>query len=247
MYRIIIADDEPDIRCGLETILDWNASGFQVTATTENGLQTLQLCESQGADLVITDIRMPLMDGLELARRLKQLSTRIQVIILSGYRDFAYAKRAIGCGVNNYLLKPVDTEELAEELRRIKLTLDRLHLPEEKTIVIAEDISPDSTVSSVIAYINAHFAENLSLQDLGEQFFLNPAYLGKLIKKDRGISFHEYLNYVRIQQAKLLLKSTSLSIHEIVERVGYHFEDHFYRNFKKFVSLNPGDYRQLYK
>lgn len=166
-------------------------------------------------------------------------------MILSGYRDFAYAKRAISCGVSNYLLKPVDTEEFAEELRRIKLTLDQIRTPMEKYAVPEEGGTSETVTSEVIAYIDAHYQENLSLRELGERFFLNPAYLGRLIKKDRGISFHEYLNYVRIQQAKHLLRNSTLSIHEITERIGYNFEDHFYRNFKKYVSLSPNDYRKI--
>ena len=105
MYRVIIADDEPDICAGMKTLIDWEALGFEVAGTAENGLQAMELEEELKADLVITDIRMPLMDGLELARRLKSSSADIQVVILSGYRDFAYAKRAISCGVSRWIRK----------------------------------------------------------------------------------------------------------------------------------------------
>ena len=158
MYRVIIADDEPDICAGMRTLIDWEALGFEVAGTAENGLQAMELEEELKADLVITDIRMPLMDGLELARRLKSSSADIQVVILSGYRDFAYAKRAISQG-SAIICSPVDTEELAGELRKIKLTLDQLHTSMKEYTLPEEDGSPESAASEILAYIDAHYRE----------------------------------------------------------------------------------------
>lgn len=249
MYRTIIVDDEVDISRGMTTILNWGAHGFEITGTAENGRQALALFERVSPHFVITDIRMPLMDGLELTRSLKERSPDLKVMLLSGYSDFAYAKEAIRFGVSNYLLKPVDVAELEAELLRIKRSIDSLNLSlRTRSLTRAQQAGPrGGGIGEILAYIGEHCAEELTLNRLGEVFYLNPFYIGKLIKKECARTFNEYLNDVRIENAKYLLRNTSLTVGEIGEQVGYKFPDHFYRNFKKHASVSPGVYRESIK
>ncbi|THF73796.1 response regulator [Cohnella fermenti] len=124
MFRVIIADDEFDIRQGLKRVIDWYAEGFVIVGEAEDGDEALELYKKERPNLLITDIKMPGMNGLQLSRSVKELDPDAQIIILSGYDDFAYAKTAIQHGVSSYLLKPVDEDELRGVLAGIKQKLE---------------------------------------------------------------------------------------------------------------------------
>lgn len=123
MFRAIIADDEYDIRAGLKKIIDWNEHGFIIVGEAGDGEEALELVVAEKPNLLITDIKMPVLDGLGLTRKVKELNPDIKIIIISGYDDFAYARDAIRYGVNSYLLKPVDPVELGAELNSVKTNL----------------------------------------------------------------------------------------------------------------------------
>jgi len=125
--RVLIADDEPDVRMGLKTIIDWSKLGFQVCGEAVNGEDCLQKMLSLHPDLVLLDIRMPKMHGLECAQAARAKGWNGNIIILSGYSDFQYAQSAIRCGVESYLLKPIDEDELIESVNRIKEKIEHQH------------------------------------------------------------------------------------------------------------------------
>ncbi|MCK9857044.1 response regulator [Paenibacillus sp. ATY16] len=126
MYKVIVADDEPAIRQGLLKIVDWEALGFCVVGDVSNGIKTVALHQELSPELIVIDIRMPRMDGLQAIREIRKIDGDCQFLILSGYADFAYAKQAIEMNVSGYVLKPIDVEEFREELLRIRAKLDRL-------------------------------------------------------------------------------------------------------------------------
>ncbi|RED60358.1 response regulator transcription factor [Cohnella lupini] len=124
MYNVLLVDDEPTIREGLRTLIPWEDMGFRVMDTAANGQEALQKCELQKPDLMIADIRMPGMNGLELVKHIRDLGQELHVLILSGYADFEYAKQAIAHRIDGYLLKPVDEDELTNYLRVLHAQLD---------------------------------------------------------------------------------------------------------------------------
>ena len=124
LYRIILVDDEEEVRKSIIRKIDWEAVGFSVAGDAENGEDALEKIEVLEPDVVLTDIRMPYMDGLTLAERLRQKYPSIKIVIFSGYDDFEYAKRAIKLNVAEYILKPVNVEELTAILKRIRANLD---------------------------------------------------------------------------------------------------------------------------
>ncbi|MBC8081487.1 MAG: response regulator [Gorillibacterium sp.] len=124
MYQVMLVDDEPWITEGLSLMLDWSQYGFQIAATASNGLDALNLLQFTNCHLLITDIRMPLIEGLELIRRAKEMKPKLKVLVISGYNDFAYAKQAITYGVKDYMLKPIVQDELVKNLIDIKLELE---------------------------------------------------------------------------------------------------------------------------
>jgi len=124
MYRLMLVDDEPEIRDGLQEIIKWEQEGFQVVGVAENGLEALQVAQSVSPDLVVTDIRMPFMDGLEMARRMRKMLPTVQFVVLSGYDEFDYARQAIQIQIKDYVLKPISSDEFVQVLRRVKSHLD---------------------------------------------------------------------------------------------------------------------------
>ena len=125
LYRIILVDDEEEVRKSIIKKIDWNSAGFCVVGDAENGEDALEKIEALEPDVILTDIRMPYMDGLTLAERVRQKAPSAKIVIFSGYDDFEYAKQAIKLNVTEYILKPVNVEELTAILRRIKANLDQ--------------------------------------------------------------------------------------------------------------------------
>lgn len=124
MYNVLLVDDEPFITEGLSDAIDWSGFGLEVVGSAENGKQALELLRQVPTDILITDISMPVMDGLELIRQARELLPGLKVIILSGYNEFNYLKEGMRLGIENYLLKPVHFEELRATLRD---TVDKLN------------------------------------------------------------------------------------------------------------------------
>lgn len=124
LYRIILVDDEEEVRQSIIRKINWTEAGFKVVGDAENGEDALEKVEALEPDLILTDIRMPYMDGLTLAERVRQKYPSIKIVIFSGYDDFEYAKQAIKLNVTEYILKPVNVEELTAILKRIKANLD---------------------------------------------------------------------------------------------------------------------------
>ena len=123
-YKILLVDDEAEVRTSIIRKIDWSAVGFQVVGDAENGVDALEKIEQLEPDVVLTDIRMPYMDGLEMAERLREIHPSIKVVLFSGFDDFEYAQKAIKLNIIEYILKPVNAEEMMEILLRIKGTLD---------------------------------------------------------------------------------------------------------------------------
>ncbi len=124
MYTVIVADDEEELRRALIRRVDWESLGFSVVGEAENGVEALELIEKYEPDLLLTDIRMPFVSGIELARQVREVRPATQIAFLSGYDDFSYAQQAIQYNIISYLLKPISLVELTEELKKIKRKID---------------------------------------------------------------------------------------------------------------------------
>ena len=124
MYKLMIVDDEQSIRRGIANGIPWNEWGFEVTAQASNGVEALEMIKQSKPDVVLSDIRMPEMDGVELMKRLNSEYPEIKIIILSGYSDFEYLNTAIKNNITEYLLKPTDIDEFEETFKRLKKKID---------------------------------------------------------------------------------------------------------------------------
>lgn len=172
LYRIMLVDDEEEVRKAIIRNMDWEKLGFTVVGDAENGEDALEKLEQLEPDVVITDIRMPYMDGLTLTARIREKYPSMKILIFSGYDDFEYAKQAIKLNVTEYILKPVNSEELSVILKRIRVSLD-------EEIEQRRDI--DSLRSSYLG----------SLPILRE-LFLNNLVHGTADLKTAAVRFEEY-------------------------------------------------------
>lgn len=391
MYPVIVVDDEDITRMALSGYIQKNHQEFNVCATFSNGAEALKYLHDNPVSIVITDIRMPKMDGLELARHIYENYPGIIVIIISGYSEFEYARRAIRYGVANYLLKPLDFEELSQNLKQAHEKLDALHVeadfneeeiqlfftdiisgqltdqeelnrrfatltlegemedyrgclitltlekndtltqwkygreklaialqnglrlalpkdqvyhlfrsgmryyfmvlstvkipefsPQElggalfhllhfsctiqlmtnfdnlKSLAVPASARDDSKLNAMpqaaasdddiviqkaMAYIQNHYSEDLTREDVADAVFLSSAYFSRFFKQKTGLSFIDYLTTVRMQKAIELL-GTRMKVGDIAKKVGYLSRNRFFINFRQYSGYNPTEYRR---
>lgn len=255
MYKIIIVDDEPIIVRGLSQTIPWETYNCKVVGTASNGREGLELISNLKPDILISDINMPGMDGLTMIASLKSQFPNLQICILTGYRDFDYAQRAIHLGVTRYLLKPSKMNELIEALTIMIGNLDALEPAKEELIAAkeAEDSElinkpEENTASSFIVknalqYIDENYKSKIMLSEVAENIYVSQWHLSKLLHRHTGQNFSEILNNVRIEKAKGLLDNPALRIGEVAEEVGFIDIAHFSKVFKKIVGMSPNEYR----
>ena len=252
MYRVVIIDDEEIIVEGLRRVVDWAKYGCEVAATASDAEGGAAIIREIRPDIVFTDIKMPNQDGLTMLAGLRVEFPRMQITVLTGYRDFDYARRAIRLGVARFLLKPSRMDELEEALGYMTGALDKLPQPgppsppQEAEEPAVSDAANSFLVRQAQAYIEARYAEKFTLQDVADHCYVSQWHLSKLLHKHLGQNFYELLNGVRIERAKQLLEEPALRISEIAEQVGYADTAHFSRVFKKLTEVSPGDYRNLH-
>ncbi|USF25986.1 putative response regulatory protein [Firmicutes bacterium ASF500] len=246
MYKVVLIDDEAIITEGLQKVVDWEAHGCQVAALAQDAASGAQAIRRHRPDILFTDIKMPGEDGLTMLAGLKGEFPRMQIAVLTGYRDFEYAQRAIRLGVSRFLLKPSKMDELNEALDYMTGVLDRLPPEEEPQPQPGEEDPNSFLVRQAQAYIGEHYAQHLSLQDVAGHCYVSQWHLSKLLNKHLGQSFYDLLNAERVQRAKDLMEDPSLRISKVAERVGYADTAHFSRVFKKLEGSSAGEWRNTH-
>lgn len=273
MYKVVIIDDEPIIVEGLSKSIPWEKYDCQVIATANSGEEGLEIINKENPDILFSDISMPGIDGLKMIAALKSEHQNMEVTILTGYRDFEYAREAIRLGVTRFLLKPSKMDELVEAVEimcgnlKEKANVDRMRqketrepvpeIPEDETVI--EEMAAkmmtegtlgdvDSTASSFIVnnalkYIEDNYRQKLKLSDVADHVYVSQWHLSKLLNGYTGQSFSDILNNTRVEKAKELLHDPSLRIGDVAELVGFLDMAHFSRVFKKQAGISANEYR----
>ena len=246
MLKLLLADDERKIREGIKQIIDWESLGIKLLDLAPNGIAAYNLIASQKPDIVITDLLMPGMTGLELIEKtLSDENIKNPVfIILSGYSDFEFAQTAMKYGVRYYLLKPTSEEEIIKVLKDVIWLIrhdnNPVRIPENKS-------EYGKNIVKLINYIDDNLENpNLSLKLIAQNIiFMNEEYLGKLFYKEVGVKFSQYLQQRRISKAKSILKSDpEISVGEVAKKVGYIDNPQYFNTvFKKHVGTTPKKYQ----
>jgi len=241
MYSVMLVEDEKKIQEGLKVLIEDVIGGYRVTAEAEHGLAALELLRIQAVDLLITDIRMPQMNGIELLRHIRGLYPDLPVLIISGHEDFTYAKDAMRYNAADYILKPVDRIELSQFLLDLKARLDRERAMETSN---EEALHEDQTIRRVKELVVSRLDQDVSLQFIAEQVHLNHQYLSTLFKVKTGQNYSEYVTSCRMSKARKLLSDTNLKIYEISSLCGYASANHFIGVFRQYCGVKPTEYRK---
>lgn len=232
--RLLIVDDEPLILGGLVKVIKDAAPLGTEVREAGNAFEVLEVMKGYMPDVTVTDLHMPEKNGFELMEEAKGSGLCDRFIILTGYDDFEYVRRALRWGVVDYLLKPLDKNEIAGLLTHIDQ-----ELPSEA------DSECERHTKRILAYTEQHYMNDLSLDHLAELMNLHPNYISSLFKKVTGDTFVNYLNAFRIKEAqKLLGTHRHLSVSEIGRRVGFESKHYFAKVFKKYTGITPGAYRE---
>ncbi len=262
-FNAILIDDEDWIREGLIEHLRWADLGIRLDASFSDGREAQAFMKDHAVRLILSDIRMPHMNGLDLLRWVREQTElrSTQLIFLSGYGNFQYAQEALRLGAVDFLLKPAKSEIIEQALLRAKqLWLDDSERYRVWDVVrensdlqrrIEQATAPEDKLYSrlVLRALNGmkeRMAEDLQLAQLAEELFITPNYLGRLIRKETGRSFTEHLSDIRLQHARSLLETTMLKVYQIGDRVGISNSRYFSDWFQKLTGYTPVEYRKRF-
>lgn len=241
MYKLILADDEYELRNGLGTYFPWEEIGFELAASLENGQQVIEYLESHSADVLLCDIRMPVMDGLEVAQYIYRKKLPIYMIMFSGYRDFEYAKKAMQYGARDYIVKSAKFNELVSVFRNLREQLDMEN--SKKKLAGASKGYYQQIIETIQEQVEREFA-TVTLEQVAAAVHMNSNYVSKLFYCKTGQLFSEYLLSVKMKKAAEYLSDIRYRTYEVSELVGYSNTKNFSRAFKSFYGITPKEYRE---
>ncbi len=238
----MLVEDEELLSQSLSRHIEELDAGYKVVCQMPDGQNALKALKKMDIHLIITDIRMPVMDGLALAKKVHTQYPHVLTIVLTGYADFKYAQEALRQGVFDYLLKPVTTEVLEEALGKASLQLQKYFQLEDDSAMVGKDA--EQIVEYTVLYMREHYMDETDFSKLSAKMGFSSAYLTKLFNKYIGDTPLKYLTDIRIHEAKHLLLNTTLPIREIGEKVGYPDQFHFSKTFRRLTGKNPTAYRK---
>ncbi|OXS55383.1 hypothetical protein B1A99_23955 [Cohnella sp. CIP 111063] len=237
MLTLLIVDDEPIIADGLYEEFKENEKWELDVHRAYSGKDALELISRMRIDLLISDIRMPGIDGIELLKQAKRHWPACKVVFLTGYKEFDYAYGALEHGAERYVLKTEGYDKIVEVVEELAVELDpslRMLRTEGRAMEI---------VDKVKSYIEAHLHQDVSLVSLAEVVHFNPSYLSRFFKQQTGLNLSEYAQNVKVERAKQMLTDPNIKVNDIAEALGYGSSSNFTRSFKRITGLTPQDYR----
>ncbi|SJZ35096.1 response regulator transcription factor [Anaerorhabdus furcosa] len=254
MYKVLIVEDEALIRKGLIYSINWADFDCNVVSEAENGLEGIEKIKEHHPDIVLVDINMPILNGFEMIKQTSE-EFNYSAIVVSGYNEFDYAKQAIRFGVSEYLLKPVDHQELKNALIRaieqIEMRKSYLYQISKKDEITESNVLDDSllilsdksvVVAQMIEYIQQNYPNKIIMYDLVEKLQCSATLLNNKFKSETGTTFNDYLNRYRILVAVKLIKEKKQPIYRIAELTGFKNYKYFNIVFNKYIGCSPKEF-----
>lgn len=232
MTEVMIVDDESIERAYLTQIFKSHQREFFVIGEACNGNEAVEVFRKMRPQVVVMDIEMPGLNGIDAAILIKEIEPKTIIILNTAYAEFEFARRAVENHLDAYILKPSSDDLILSTIR--------------KCIRSDEAVSsnPPKTTDEIKHYLKVHYNEKITLDKLAKIAHFSPAYLSHVFHQEQGITIRAYLNEVRMECAKNLLKNTTWNINEIAQRSGFGNTTHFNRLFKKVEGVSPQDYRR---
>lgn len=252
MLKILVVDDESIVRKGIVLETDWNSLDCMVAGEASNGEEGLEAVEKYHPDLIICDIKMPKMDGIEMLKRLREKGDNTPLVFLTAYSDFSYAQQAIRHSASEYLLKPFEDGKLEEVVKRLKDRIDNER--KNKSDMHREDVLADELivrkgdkskyVAEALNYISANYGKSdIGIKTIADSIGISEGHLSHVFKSETDYTVNSYITRYRIRAAMRLLSDCRYKVYEVAEMVGYKDITYFSSTFKKITGVNPSDYQ----
>lgn len=242
MMKVLVVEDEEMIRKGIVLAVDWAALDCVVVGEVSNGEEGLQAAERYAPTLIITDLKMPKMDGIEMLRRLREAGNNAFVIILTAYDSFAYAQSALRLGAVDFLLKPFHDGELEQAVQALRRRME----PSQGGPAIPGLKKGDKSkyVLQAMSYIGEHYDNpNITVAEIAQSIGISEGHLSHTFKKETDYTLLNYLTRYRIHKAMELLRDCRVKVYEVAQQVGYKDITYFSATFKKVVGISPSEYQ----
>lgn len=256
MYKVLLVEDEEIIRRGIRNSIMWEDFGCHVVGEAENGEDGIEKIKELRPDIVITDINMPVMDGLAMIAETK-IVYDYAAIILTGYSDFEYAREAIRNGVSGYVLKPLQMEEMKEVLERAVLELEKMRFFRQKqekkgeaapvSLLEEPPQTLDPVVRQILDYIEQNYKNKITMADLEEAVHYSERYMSQKFQHGLGTTVIEYLNRFRIQRALEIIQKGQIPLSSVGWECGIGEYKYFNYVFKKYMGVSAKEYQSRFR
>lgn len=260
MYKMMIVDDESIVVEGIKDTIPWGDYNVSVGATAGDGLEALEKLSIYQPDIIIVDIRMPGMGGLEFIENAKDVLPKVKIIVISAFEHFSYAQRAIELGVSCYLVKPIQKTAIITKVKscideinaantdkdstQITIDVNQIESSGNSSVNISGNEPKNYAIREACRYIGSHAYKDISLVETAEHVALTPTYLSAMFKQEMGISFIEYVKNIRMEKAKEMLLNTNKKTYEICLELGYKSVQYFTTLFRETSGMTPKEYRE---
>ncbi len=238
MLRIVLVDDDRLFIHGVRQHIDWAALGLEVAGIAYNGLDALSLCRQEQPDILLTDVRMPGLDGISGAVLVHEAVPHCHLIFMSAYAEAPDYRKAIQLRALDFLEKPIDMEELTNALRHAAAQ-------HQGPSTALSGNQPSRIIRDVMHILQSRYMENLTVESLAQAVYFTPNYLSTLFRKEVGQTISQYLTQCRMESAALMLGQTNMTVAEVSEAVGYHDVRHFSKVFQRHHGMNPSKFRRM--
>lgn len=236
MRKVVIVEDEELVRRGIVQTVDWSGVDCVVAGEAANGAEGLEVIRRERPEIIVTDIKMPRMDGIEMLRKLRAEGNSAAVILLTAYSDFTYAQAALKLGAVDYLLKPFHDGELEEAVARLGPGGGEESIPNR---------GKSKYVVETLRYISEHYGEpDMGISHVAASLGISEGHLSHVFKKETGRTLGSYITDYRIQRAKELLRDCRSKVYEVAEQVGYRDITYFSAAFKRAVGVSPSEFQK---
>lgn len=257
--KIIIVDDEYLIRNLIRNCIDWDELEVEIIGEASNAHECLRLIEKDRPDIILTDINMPLTNGLDMTQHILEKHPSIKVIVITGYDKFEYAKRSVKLGISDFILKPIDDDELKEAVLKLKdkIQKEKAEINEVKNIKEAigdlteimelEEENNDKyiNINQIKKYIIKNISNpDLSLKSVAQHFYLNSSYLSRFFKEKTNENFGEYIIKTKMEIAVKMLGNPNIKAYEISKKIGFEDPNYFSNWFKKYKGQSIKEYKR---
>lgn len=261
LLKVVIVEDEDIIRNGFAHTIDWLSMDCVVIGSAPNGREGLRMIRSLCPDVVFTDIKMPVMNGIEMLEEANKHCS-FKSVILTSFSEFDYAQKAISLNVTEYLLKPVDERKLRELISRIKGEIEEgkiyneiLEKTKDMSVLKLDSLKIYTDYSNAVSIytvevldqIKKNYAKKISIDSVAEELGISNSYLSRKFKDDTGLTFHDMLNRFRMQKAIELLNKGIYRVYEVSDLTGFYDYKYFCSVFKKYIGVSPTEFSKTRK